>query len=192
MNLFINTCSDQLILALIEDSIIDEIREENNNTLSDKIMVLLNDLINRNNIKISEIQKIFIVTGPGSFTGIRIGLTIAKIISFSFNIPLIQISNLELLSSSIPGKSMPIIDARRGYVFGAIYDDLNPIFYDSHILLSDLEKQGNYPKIDNSKNVDILKVIKKNYNDVPQNPHLITPKYLKRTEAEEKNDKKNN
>ncbi len=192
MSFFIDTCSDDIILALIKDDIIDIKREKNDQDLSTRIMTLVDNLFKKNNIKPIDLKKIYVVNGPGSFTGIRVGVTIAKTMGYCLNIPLIKISKLELLSSSIEGYSMPIIDARRGYVFGAIYNDLNPVIEDKHILLEELKQQGNYQIIEDSKNIDILKVINKHKNDIPVNPHELNPNYLKRTEAEEVYDKKNN
>ncbi len=192
MIFLIDTCSDQIILSLIKDNkIIDIHQEENDTDLSTRIMSLVDDLFKKNNIAAKSIEKIFIVNGPGSFTGIRVGVTIAKILGLTLNIPLIPISKLELLSSSIEGYSMPIIDARRGYVFGAIYNNLEIVKEDSHILLEELKQAGDYKLVENSNEIDILKVINKHMNDNPVNPHELVPNYLKKTEAEQNYDKKN-
>ncbi len=192
MKLFIDTCSDEIILALINKDIVDVHKETNDTDLSTRIMSLVDDLFKKNNLKPTDIKKIFIVNGPGSFTGIRVGVTIAKMMGFCLNIPLIKISKLEVLSSSKEGYSMPIIDARRGFVFGAIYKDLEAVVLDKHILFDELKLLGDYPIVDNSKNINILKIINKHEDDMPINPHELIPNYLKKTEAEEVYDSKNN
>ena len=97
---------------------------------------------------------------------------------------------------------VPMIDARRGNVFAGIYDkQLNNILQDQLISYEQLLKEidNKYEQIsyhlENTlkPNGDILKVINKHLNDLPINPHLLNPNYLKLTEAEEKlNDKRNN
>ena len=73
-------------------------------------------------LQAKDIDKIIVVNGPGSFTGIRIGLTIAKVYAWSLKIPITTIYSLEAMSISSEGKKVhvPIINARRGYVFAAI------------------------------------------------------------------------
>ena len=93
-----------------------------------------------------------------------------------------------------------MIDARRENVFAGIYDkNLNNIMNDQLISYKQLSAKLNdsYEQIsydfDNMLNPkeDILKVINKHLNDLPVNPHLLNPNYLKLTEAEEKLNDKN-
>ena len=154
-------------------------------------MSVIDEAFAKTNMKVNDIDKIFVVNGPGSFTGIRVGVTVAKIIGYCLNIPIIPLSELELLATTKTNTkyNIPLLDARRGYVYGAIYDqDLNVYFNEEYILLSQLEKE--YPKdytiIDGvNMNVDLLKIIKKHEFDQPINPHSLKPNYLKKTEAEE-------
>lgn len=189
--LFIDTASNNLIISIIEnDNIVYCYNEINNNETSSKIMPIIDEAFKKSNLKVNDIDKIFVVNGPGSFTGIRVGLTVAKIMSYCLNIPLVAISELELLATTKTSTKyiVPIIDARRGYVYGAIYDDnLNIIFKEQYILLSELEKyyKEDYKVIDSSNDIDIIKVINKHLNDIV-NPHELKPNYLKNTEAEEK------
>ena len=188
--LFIDTCSNSLIISTIfNDKIEYFFIDKNNNDTSSKVMKVIKEAVP--DIKV--IDKIFIVNGPGSFTGIRVGVTIAKTIGYCLNIPLIKLSELELLATTSTDKdyNASLIDARRGYVYAGIYDqDLNCYLEDQHILLSDI----NYPQdctiIENYDKIDLLKIIKKHEFDEPINPHNLKPNYLKRTEAEEKLDDK--
>ena len=190
--LFIDTCSNCLIISTIINNKIDYFFiDKNNNDTSSKIMKVLKDAVN----DINTIDKIFVVNGPGSFTGIRVGVTIAKTIGFCLNIPIISLSELELLATTNTDAdyNVALIDARRGYVYAGIYDkDLNCCLNDQHILLSDIKYPNNYTVIDNYDNIDLLKIIKKHEFDNPINPHDLKPNYLKRTEAEERLDDKRN
>ncbi|NLL44527.1 MAG: tRNA (adenosine(37)-N6)-threonylcarbamoyltransferase complex dimerization subunit type 1 TsaB [Mollicutes bacterium] len=203
ISLFIDTSSKNIIVAVIKNKdILSLIMEANDNTLSERIFPLLIKAMNEANKDIKAIEKVYVVNGPGSFTGVRVGVTIAKTIAWSLNIPLIPISSLEVLASTQYDSDylIPYIDARRGYVYAGIYDNnLNNIVEDQHIELSEIinkmPKKGKfcfvgYDKIETNLNIidpqiNLLRIINKHYNDVGVNPHTLVPNYLKLTEAEE-------
>ena len=184
--LFIDTCSNCLIIStIINDKIDYFFIDKNNNDTSSKVMKVLKDAVD----DINTVDKIFVVNGPGSFTGIRVGVTIAKTIGFCLNIPIISLSELELLATTNTDTkyNVSLINARRGYVYAGIYDNnLNVYLKDQYILASDIKYPDNYTIIDNYDNIDLLKIIKKHEFDNPINPHDLKPNYLKKTEAEEK------
>ena len=188
--LFIDTCSNCLIISTIINNKIDYFFiDKNNNDTSSKVMKVLKEAV----ADINTVDKIFVVNGPGSFTGIRVGVTIAKTIGFCLNIPIIKLSELELLATTNTDTkyNVSLIDARRGYVYVGIYDkDLNCYLQDQHILLNDIKYPDSYTIIDNYDNIDLIKMIKKHEFDDPINPHDLKPNQLKRTEAEEKLDDK--
>lgn len=193
--LFIDTATSNLIVSIIKDMEMIYCFNEEVKESSSKIMAVIDEAFNKTNIKPTDIDKIFVVNGPGSFTGIRVGLTLAKVMAWSLNIPLIPLSKLELLATiSNSNKIMPMIDARRGYVYGGVYDNnLNVIYNDTHILKEELLNKATDYEIVTEGLVDIIKIIKKHENDKPVNPHTLKPNYLKLTEAEEKlNDKVSN
>lgn len=184
--LFIDTSSSRLIISIIKDNnILYCYNELNNNDTSSNVMVIIKEAFIKANLSINDIDKLFIVTGPGSFTGIRVGVTIAKILGTTLNIPLIPINELELMATSSNEICVPMIDARRGYVYGAIYDNLNEIFEPQYILKEEIPIK-NYKIIETFENVDLIKIIKKHEFDTPVMPHILNPNYLKKTEAEEK------
>lgn len=187
--LFIDTANSFIISIIKDNKIIYYKNDVSNSDTSSKVMPIIDEAFKSSNLTINDIDKIFVVNGPGSFTGIRVGVTIAKTIAYSLNKPLISLSELELLATTNTNSDyvVPIIDARRGYVFGAIYDkNLNVYFEDSHILLDELKTK--LPKnsifVDNSENIDLIKIINKHENDEAINPHTLKPNYLKKTEAE--------
>jgi len=145
-SLLIDTSTEALILILTEDDkVIDyhyEIIKRDHSTL---LMPNLDNLLARNHFDISEIDRLIVTEGPGSYTGVRIGVTVAKTLSYALNIPLYKVSTLELMASSFIDKGMyimPIIDARRGNVFGALYhvkqNRLVPIYPDQLYSFSEL------------------------------------------------------
>lgn len=206
ISFFISTATKRLLLSIIKDNeLIYSYNEYNDNTLSERIMPVIDEAFNKTNITANDIDKIYVVNGPGSFTGIRVGITIAKTIAWALNKEIYTISSLELLSSTKVNTKyiVPLIDARRGFVFTALYDnELNLIIDESHILLDDFKNiisnyEVTYISEDDfsfdtiNSEYDILKLLNKHKNDKSINPHAVNPNYLKLTEAEERlnNDK---
>ena len=192
--LFINSATANLVVAILIDGKITYLYDNNDDKdASSKIMPAIDEAFKLSNIAPKEIDKIFVVNGPGSFTGIRVGLTVAKVMGYSLNIPVIPISSLEFMCSGYDYDVMGLINARRGYVYAGGYDkDLNSIYKDCYILFDDVSSNMKYVSYDKFDfevlfpKFDLLKIIKKHENDVVQNVHSINPNYLKLTEAEEK------
>lgn len=93
-------------------------------THSEKLMPLLENLMGSLDLSIDDIDLIAIDDGPGSYTGLRIGASIAKGLSFKRNIPLINIASTIALANNIKIDNLPIavlIDARSNRVFYAVY-----------------------------------------------------------------------
>ena len=136
--LYIDTSSSYLYTSIVEnDKVLSEIKEEFGQSLSEVALPRIVSMFEDNNLSPKDIDKIIVVNGPGSFTGIRIGITIAKIYAWSLNIPITTIYSLEAMaiSSNKEKYHVPIINARRGYVYAAIYDkDYNEILKPCHIL----------------------------------------------------------
>ncbi|MDO4962650.1 MAG: tRNA (adenosine(37)-N6)-threonylcarbamoyltransferase complex dimerization subunit type 1 TsaB [bacterium] len=204
-SLFLNTTSSFVNIAILEDNnILYNYEDKIINDASSKIMPIIYEGFNKINFTINDIDNIFVVNGPGSFTGIRIGVTVGKTIAWALKKKIIPISSLEFLATTQTSKKyiVPLIDARRGNVFAGIYDNnLNVIKKDSLINLELLIKDLNsdYSFVSNDEfdieniikpKVDILKIVGKHLTDLGVNPHNLNPNYLKLTEAEEnlKND----
>lgn len=202
ISLLIDTCTKNVCIALFKDkTLMDKVVYSNQIDLSSNFMVLVNNIFSKNSVKIEDVDKFFVAVGPGSFTGIRIGVTCAKVMAWSLKKDVIPFSSLELLATVDSNNDyiVPLIDARRGYVFAGIYDNhLNCIMNDTYIKLDDLlekienDKSTTYVSLDNFDLETILpeynvnKIIEKYFNDTPINPHSLNPNYLKKTEAEEK------
>ena len=195
--LFIDTSSFFINIAIMDNNeIIYHKYIEVEKDMASLIVPMIKEGFDSVSFELKHLDKIFIVNGPGSFTGVRVGVTVAKTLSWALNIPLIPISSLEVIASTKSDKPYHIglIDARRGNVFAGIYDnDLNVIMEDKFLNFNELDVKDDYELIGQGymkANPDILKVIQKHMDDEAINPHLLKPNYLKLTEAEEKlNDK---
>ncbi len=80
-------------------------------------------LLARHNFKITDIEGFAAAAGPGSFTGVRVGLTAAKGLAEATGRKVVAVSNLQAVASfGTHALRAPVIDARRGDIFGAVYD----------------------------------------------------------------------
>lgn len=193
--LFIDTATSFLRVALVsDDKLVYFYNNDEGHDMSSMIMPVLDMAFKEAGFKPSDLDKIMAVNGPGSFTGIRVGLTVAKTMAWALKIPVISISSLEVISSGFDSDyNTSLINARRGYAYVGSYDDnLNVISDDRHEYIKDKKVDGNlisYDEFDfevNQPIIDVLKVVRKHINDEGINPHNLNPKYLKLTEAEEK------
>lgn len=201
ISLFISTSTKRVIVAVVNnDNILSLYNEENNNLLSERIMSIIDNCIKESNIQLREIDNIFVDNGPGSFTGTRIGVTIAKVLAWSLNKKIITVSSLEMMACTNFKTSYiaPLIDARRDYIYCALYDkNYNAVEKPNHVLLSYFfdkindkdvtfvtEDKFNFDTVKSEYN--ILSLISRHINEEGINPHLVNPNYLKLTEAEEK------
>lgn len=202
ITLFIDTSTDTLTVSIINDDVILDAITLPSSEHSKYAMSAIESIFDKNNIKRNSVNKIMVVNGPGSFTGIRIGVTIAKIYAWACNINVVPISTLKAYAISNMSYKYYIssIDARRNYVYAAIYDsNYNNILDESYInkddLINKIIKLEDYLIISNTPILDFNTVkpkldIKRIYdyykNDIGINCHALKPVYLKEVEAVEK------
>jgi len=98
---------------------------EANFSHAEKLHVFINDTLKEVNLKYENLNAIAVSKGPGSYTGLRIGVSSAKGLCFALDIPLISVLTLESLANAIKvdsGFIIPLLDARRQEVYTAIFD----------------------------------------------------------------------
>lgn len=197
ISLFIDTALSYIRIALFKDNkLIDSINERCEKNMSALFDSKVEELFKRNNLELTEVNKIYTVTGPGSFTGIRVGMTFSKVLAMALNQKITPISELQVLATTKTNKlKAPMIDARRGYVYAGVYDeDLNTVIEDKHILLEDFLNANDveYISYDSFEHIstikpdiDFEKIIEINKDKKQIDHEVLTPNYLKLTEAEE-------
>ena len=175
--LYIDTHLWDIIIILFSDGKIKQKKEVINKKNNSKfifpaIVEVLGD---------EKIDNIIVVNGPGSFTGVRLGVTIAKTFAYTLGIPIRAISSLECLAISSSKKSVAI-DDNNGYYVGYFNED-NTI-KSNYVYLSkknecDLSKitLSDDIKLDYLKIYDFVLKNKKNIN-----PHEVFPLYVKKLE----------
>jgi len=103
-----------------DDGILGEITINHPRTHSQKLMPIIKYIFNNLSLTIKDIDLIAVSNGPGSFTGVRIGLTTAKALAHPHNIPIVTFSTLDSLGmnlSAYNGKVISVVDGRRKKVF---------------------------------------------------------------------------
>ena len=139
--LHIETAVSSSSIALSEDNRLIDFRSSTEiKDSASWIHIAINELFKVNNIPFTNIAAISVSAGPGSYTGLRVGMATAKGLCYALNIPLILISTLKLMASAAIDKTgsllCPMIDARRMEVFTALYDqDLKEILSPVNLVL---------------------------------------------------------
>jgi tRNA threonylcarbamoyladenosine biosynthesis protein TsaB len=123
----IETATKNCSVALSKDGRTLAIRElsEQNFSHAEKLHVFIEELFAESHLKLQDLSAIAVSQGPGSYTGLRIGVSAAKGLCYALSIPLIAIDTLEILARKINisnGTILPMIDARRLEVYSAFFD----------------------------------------------------------------------
>lgn len=124
--LSVDTSSNICSVALLDnDKCLAEKNINDGKTHSENLMPLIESILEENNLKLNSIDLITVVVGPGSFTGIRIGVASIKAIAEVLSIPVVPVTSLEGLAYNIENSSKYIcsmIDAKNNQVYAGIYD----------------------------------------------------------------------
>lgn len=123
LSLLIDTSNAYLSCGLARDHVyIDGVHYQAWQRQSEKLVEEIDNLLKKNRIESKEINEVIVTRGPGSYTGVRIGLTVGKIIATSLGIPLYLVSSLEALKV-VGQKCICVSNARNKRSYVAIYKD---------------------------------------------------------------------
>lgn len=205
--LFFDTSSDLLKVSLIkDDKIIFDKELHTKNDHSSYLVPTIDEAFKSNNIDFKELDEIIVGNGPGSFTGTRISIAVAKTYAFSFNIPVYMISSLEELIYDNDGYDfyVPIIEEKKENLYFSIFDKnkkrvMDDTYSSTEYMYKKLEEldgkillislsDKEYEKYDTVKaSLNALNIMKNiDVNNEKVNPHLLKPNYIKKIEAEAK------
>ena len=123
--LAIDTSSNLCSVAILEDkNLIKKIELDNGLTHSETLMPLVKQILDETNLQLKNFNLLVSDIGPGSFTGIRIGVATCKAFSDSLNIPTVGVSSLEVLAYSIKKESLicSTIDCKNDNCYFALYE----------------------------------------------------------------------
>ncbi|AOV06680.1 tRNA (adenosine(37)-N6)-threonylcarbamoyltransferase complex dimerization subunit type 1 TsaB [Sporosarcina ureilytica] len=142
----IDTSNTPLSVAIVKDG---QVLTEENTSMpvnhSLRAMPAIEEVFTKANLSPADIDAIAVSEGPGSYTGVRIGVTIAKTLAWTLNKPLVGVSSMKVLAMNglfFNGLICPIVDARRKNVYAGVYqsknDKLTSVIEDGHYSLEDL------------------------------------------------------
>ncbi len=120
---------------------------DNGLTQSELLLPMAEDILRSLKLSFSDVELYACSKGPGSFTGVRIGVSLVKGLAFGKNVPCVGVSTLEALAENMRGINgiiVPVMDARRNQVYGAIYEsdgeDLKCLVPDGAFSFTELAK----------------------------------------------------
>lgn len=203
ISLFIDTSMANVSISVVKnDKILSIIQEDIPNEHSKYAALYVKKVIDDAGIDANDVDNILVVNGPGSFTGVRIGVTIAKTYGYLVNKEIIPVSSLKSLaiSGNSEGLIMSVIQANRNNFYVGIYDnEYNNIIdeqfvssnrlieliqeYNPYIVSNEIYVVGKYKF--NKVSLDILRIVNY-YKDMDKvNYHGLVPNYLKLPQAME-------
>lgn len=120
--LAIDTAAPRLQLALLDGERVDALVEEMPQGQAERIMPAIGELLARNGKSFPDLTRIAVTTGPGSFTGLRIGLSAARGLGLALEIPVIGVPSLTALSLDAGCDPVAVlVDARRGEAYFQLF-----------------------------------------------------------------------
>jgi len=210
--LSISTSSNTCSVSILEDeNCVKELNIINQRTHSENLLPLIDKLFNETKFSLKDMDLIACDNGPGSFTGIRIGISSVKAMSEAIGIPVISISSLEALSYNVEDECeniVSLIDARNNQVYCGIFNNNHELVEeyiadDIYNVIKTISKYKNlnfvgdgfeahkelikqekiYDNIVHSKNIGIS-AFRKFKKGIKQTADEIQPMYLRKSQAE--------
>ena len=151
--LAIDTSTTHSSCAVMDDNnIVGDFSINQSMSHNEILLVMVDEMLKKLNIDIEDIDLFVAVTGPGSFTGIRIGVTVVKALAMALNKPIVAVNTLEALSFGVfsDKKKIPLIDARGERVYYGVYEGVNnkniipPALLTIDELLEEFSTKGEY------------------------------------------------
>ena len=161
------------------------LQEEGNRKQSEYAIVYLQKLLQENYLKMSDFDEMVITIGPGSYTGVRVALTIAKTLNATMNIKVKTVSSLKAMAGM--KKAISILDARSHKLFLGIYNEGNidefenyQKQYSDYEIVGDTHLVGIPEKeVDLADHIYTLSTLEKEIENVDG----LVPRYIKEVEA---------
>lgn len=155
------------------------------------LMPEIERILSENKVKVKDLDELYIGIGPGSYTGLRIGVVIAKMFGWNNDIPVYTVSSLCMMASGYNGEGLILaeIDARRGNSFLGLYEISNGVISlkekEQLVNLEEYKAQinGEFVTVSNGE-PNIQMIIESGVFEKVENIHALDPNYMRITEAE--------
>ena len=175
--LAIDTSTTHSSCSVMEDNnIVGDFSINQSMSHNEILLVMVDEVLKKLNMDIEDIDLFVAVTGPGSFTGIRIGVTVVKALAMALNKPIVAVNTLEALSFGIfsDKKKIPLIDARGERVYYGVYEGISntnivaPALLTIDELLEEFSNKGEFVFAGDCVNLYKDKILKnKNFEITP-------------------------
>ncbi len=179
--LFIDTHDAKVTIIIYKDGhIITKEILESQNKHSEITMPTLEKALVKAKIDINELNSVIVVNGPGSFTGERIAVTIAKTIAYCLNIPIRTLNSLLILSLNLPGANKCVaLEDRNGAFVGTFDQNNNQIDEITYLNKTAYQEYKQTHQVITDVDIDYEKVYNYAITLNTLNPHEVKPLYIK-------------
>lgn len=191
--LILDTATDILFVGLVsEEKVIYEKKLAGKNNHSENLIKIISEALETNNLAVKDLDEIIVGIGPGSYTGARVSLVVAKMFAFTHNIVLKIVSSLDMAFSGhfkSDGIYALMIKAKKDYVYANIIEvkDLiiSKIKEDKFLLkeefLKEIENKEFIVFSEDNISFDALVIANKLNLEEVANIHLLEPNYLRKS-----------
>lgn len=182
MTLYIDTHLNDIVIILANnEKILDEEIISGEKEISKLIMPTIKKITNK-----KELDNIIVCNGPGSFTGVRLGVTIAKTLAYTLSLPIRTISSLESLAISLEENAEKIVgfSDKNGYYIGIFDENINIIGNYEYLTNKEYEEYKKKYNVYTNIKENYLKIIKYTLKKEAKNAHEVNPEYIKKIDVE--------
>lgn len=204
ISLFLDTSSKKLVVGLVKnDEVLSLVEKDTLNDHSKYLVPIIDEELTKNNLNIKDINKIYVISGPGSFTGTRIAVTVAKTLSYALNIPVKSVSALKQYIFEYENNDYyaVILNERNDKAYFGLYDsEYNEVIPEEYtsldkiherlssitsklLIITDMEYP--YSNRTTEMKLNLVKLINY-YKEKEDNSFNIKPSYLKKIDVEDK------
>lgn len=187
LRLFMDTSNKYLYIAVVQNNnLLFEHIQPGNNNHSETLVKVLEDILKQQNITVDQIDEIYVGRGPGSYTGVRVACTVAKVLAFIKNKKLFSFSSLDLLLTTNlkQGTVVCQMDARRGFSYAKVFnvqDQIEIIKEEAFVETNVLQEEFKEALFITNEvyNYNLLLLLEKGLIKKEDDVHSFVPTYLR-------------
>lgn len=195
ISLVMDTSNSYLAVGLYQDNVcLEAFQEKGSRRQSEKAIPTLKEVLDRHHIALKDVNEMIITSGPGSYTGVRVAMTIAKTLAAVSNVKIKSVSSLATYAGM--NQALSVIDARGHKVFVDVYENGLPLMKEQVMTLEDFAQlRAEYEDFELVGEVGCLGLNEKECDlcaniyalgqmaDPIKNVDLLVPTYIKDVEA---------
>ena len=195
ISLVMDTSNSYLAVGLYQDNVcLETFQEKGSRRQSEKAIPTLKEVLDRHHIALKDVNEMIITSGPGSYTGVRVAMTIAKTLAAVSNVKIKSVSSLATYAGM--NQALSVIDARGHKVFVGVYENGLPLIKEQVMALEDFAQlRAEYEDFELVGEVGCLGLNEKECDlcaniyalgqmaDPIKNVDLLVPTYIKDVEA---------